>query len=202
MSGPQRFGRYDHEWNSILKKWIIRAALAYLIVVGASFLLSLAAAKSTAVADLERKLNPATFMFWQDNEIWRNPPLFDAMMADPKGAFSDRDPETVNDVEIWVFLLDGFPQIEGLPLAESLGLDTEELARTFRSKIVTMENVSIVGRLHILPIIVQRRKIVLLDARDLAATYERSCLDEILYAAMTSGDYSSLLKNCKLPENS
>lgn len=185
-----------------MKKWIIRAALAYLIVVGAYFLFSLAAIKSTAIADLERKLNPATFMFWQDNEIWRNPPLFDAMMADPKGVLADRDPETVNDVRIWVFLLDGFPQVEGLPLAESLGLDTEELARTFRTKIVSMDRVSLSMRLHILPIIVQHRKIILLDARDLAATHERSCLDEILYAAMTSGDYSSLLKDCKLPESS
>lgn len=185
-----------------MKKWIIRAALVYLVVVGAYFIFSLAAIKSAAIADLERKLNPATFMFWQDNEIWRNPPLFDAMMADPKGVLSDQEPETVNDVDIWVFLLDGFPQVEGLPLAESLGLDTDEVARTFRSKTVIMDRVSLSMRLHILPIFVHRRKIVLLDARDLATTHERSCLDEILYAAMTSGDYPSLLKECKLPENS
>ncbi|MEN8741209.1 MAG: hypothetical protein ABF308_15735 [Phaeobacter gallaeciensis] len=185
-----------------MQKWIIRAALAYLVVVGAYFLFSLAAIKSTAVADLERKLNPATFMFWQDNEIWRNPPLFDAMMADPKGVLSDQDPETLNDVQIWVFLLDGFPQVDGLPLAKSLGLDTEELAGTFRSKVVIMESVSLAGRLHILPIFVQRRKIILLDARDLVTTHERSCLDEILYAAMTSGDFAALLETCKLPDNS
>jgi hypothetical protein len=65
-----------------------------------------------------------------------------------------------------------------------------------------MDRVSLSMRLHILPIIVQHRKIVLLDARDLATTHERSCLDEILYAAMTSGDYPSLLKECKLPESS
>ena len=179
-------------------KVLNRLLLIYLAIVTVNFLYALIALNYPAVAKYERKLVPAEFVFWQGGEFYSNPPLFPDAMSD---VFSElrpvREDGDENDVDIWVLLLDGYDDIHNVSFASELGLDPDKIAMTEPSTSLNISSVSLRARLHLLPFYVHRKKIIIDDARYLAASYHRQCLDELIYGEMVDRRDQAKWNSCK-----
>ena len=119
-------------------------------------------------------------------------------MADTKSQLSFRDVESFEDVDIWVILLDGFGDISNVEFATRLGISQSDIRNNDRSITVTLRNVSLRYRFHLLPFYVVRKSVVMVDASYLAENYKRRCLDEMLYLQMIGQRDQDLWDRCKV----
>ena len=170
-----------------MKRFVKLAGLGlglYIAILGVLFLFAFGSMRYSSLATLERRVNPSTFVFWQGGEFYRNPPLFTQEMVDTQGQLASRDPSDFHDVDIWVLLLWGFDDIRNVSIAANLGLDVEEIAAKRPGTTVSTMNAALHMRLHPVPFHVSRKRILILDAQYLAATYRPECLDAFVYARM------------------
>jgi hypothetical protein len=151
-----------------------------------------------SLASLERRLNPAQFVFWQRGEFFRNPPLFKSVMSDPKGQLSQDGPKDAPDVDIWVVLLEGPKDIANFAMASQLGLKPQKIAQLEPGESVYSQSVALHGRLHPIPFFLVRKSVLVMDAKYLRETYKTECLDEIVYRAMIDQRDKELDNHCEL----
>ncbi|MEO0767508.1 MAG: hypothetical protein AAFY75_15965 [Pseudomonadota bacterium] len=169
----------------------------YLLLVVAYFIFALASTKYDKLALYERKINPSTFVFWQGGELYSNPPLFSNVMTDAKGQLTSRGLDGLGDVDIWVLLLDGFEDIKNVELASQLGIDVEEVANSESGSSKLLLGASVNLRLHPMPVFVERKSVLILDAKYLFENYKTQCLDEMVYGAMIGQRDQELWNRCK-----
>lgn len=175
----------------------LKIAGLYLLLLVAYFLFALASMKYDKLALYERKINPSTFAFWQGGELYSNPPLFSNVMNDAKDQLSLRELNGLGDVDIWVLLLDGFEDIRNVDLASRLGIDVDEVANSEPGNSTVTRTVSLRGRLHPIPFFVNRKSVLILDAKYLFENYKNECLDEMVYGSMIGRRDQELWDRCK-----
>ncbi len=181
-----------------IKVWSVRVLVAYLLLLVALFIFYTASTKFQKVAQIEKTINRSTFVFWQGGELYRNPPLFSAIMEDADNQLSMHEPTEFEDVDIWVLLLNGFSDIRNVDIASALGLDPIKFEKTEPGSTVSLKSVSLRARFHILPFYVQRRTILMLDANLLKTTHKSQCFDKLVYNLMTGPKNQILWDNCKV----
>ena len=175
----------------------LKIAGLYLLLVVAYFIFALASMKNDKLALYERKINPSTFVFWQGGDLYSNPPLFSNLMTDAKGQLSSRELDGLGDVDIWVLLLDGFEDIKNVELASHLGIDVEEIANSAPGSSTSLQGASLSLRLHPIPVFVNRKSVLILDAKYLLENYKTECLDEMVYGSMIGQRDQELWDRCK-----
>ncbi|MEW2912556.1 hypothetical protein [Leisingera sp. JC11] len=178
--------------------WAVRILGAYLLVLLATFLFALGSMKFNSLAIWERKLNPSTFVFWQGGEYYSNPPLFSQTMSDTQGQLAVREPQSFEDVDIWVLLLDDFAEITNVEVALQLGIETEKTARNLPSHTTEFSGVSLSMRLHPVPFYVERKRVLIMNAEFLRENYKVQCLDEMVYGAMIGQRDQALWDRCEV----
>lgn len=178
--------------------WALRIAILYLLLLGAYFIFAFASMNNETLAFYERKLNPSTYVFWQDGEFFSNPPLFSSLMVDTTSQLSQREPIDLAEVDIWVLLLEGFQEIQAVDFAPQLGIDAAQVAKTKAGNSISLEGVSLHFRFHPIPLTVERKHILVLDAKSLRENYEEVCLDEIVYNMMIGQRDQALRERCKM----
>ena len=177
--------------------WAMKIAGLYLLFLIAYFFFAFASMKSESLAFYERKINPSTFVFWQNGELFSNPPLFSKLMTDTKGQLSSRELDGLGDVDIWVFLLEGFEDINNVEFASQLGINVEEIAATKPGNSTSLQRVSLSSSVHPIPVYVIRKHILFLDAKFLRENYKEECLDEMVYGEMIGQRDQGLWERCK-----
>jgi len=177
--------------------WALKLLGLYLLFLVAYFLFALASMSHDVLAVYERRINPSTFLFWQNGELFTNPPLFSSFMADPKGQLTSREPEALGDVDIWVLLLEGFEDIKTVEFAPQLGIDIERVATSQPGSSTSLRGVSIKLRMHPIPLYVSRKHILIMDALHLRESYKTECLDEMVYGSMVGQRDQDLWDRCK-----
>ncbi|WP_041768107.1 hypothetical protein [Pseudovibrio sp. FO-BEG1] len=178
--------------------WANRLIGLYILLIILALLFSVASTRFGSLAILERKLNPSTFVFWQDGELYKNPPLFTQVMADAKGQFASREPSSFEDVDIWVLILEGFADIKNVELAPHLGIDIDDAA-TFSTDITkSLMQVSLRVRLHPFPLAITRKHIVLVNTKSLRENFKEQCFDEITYESMIGDHDPKLWEQCRI----
>ena len=175
----------------------LKIAGLYLLLVAANFVFAVASMTNDKIALYERKINPSTFVFWQGGELYSNPPLFSNVMTDTKGQLTSREPNGVEDVDIWVFLLDGFEDIRNVKLAPKLGIDVEDVANSDPGITMMLKGASLSLRIHPIPVFVDRKSVLIMDARYLFENYINECLDEIVYGSMIGWRDQELWDRCQ-----
>ncbi|UTS81464.1 hypothetical protein [Phaeobacter piscinae] len=177
--------------------WAIKLAGVYLLFLVAYFAFALGSMKNDTLARYEQRINPSTFIFWQGEELYSNPPLFSSLMSDTKGQLSSRKPTSLADVDIWVLLLDGFDDIKNVEFASQLGLDVGKISRSQPGSSTFLKSAGLSFRLHPIPLIVNRNSVLVLDAKYLYENYRHECLDEMIYGAMIGQRDQALWKRCR-----
>jgi hypothetical protein len=175
----------------------LKIAGLYLLLVVAYFIFALSSMKNDKLAFYERKINPSTFVFWQGGELYSNPPLFSSVMTDAKGQLTSREPDGLGDVDIWVLLLDGFEDIKNVGFASQLGIDVEKVANSKSGNTTVLQGASLSLRLHPIPVFVNRKYVLILDAKYLFENYKNECLDEMVYGTMIGQRDQELRDRCK-----
>ncbi|MEP3636232.1 MAG: hypothetical protein ABJN14_03110, partial [Paracoccaceae bacterium] len=132
----------------------LKIAGLYLLLLVAYFIFALASIENEKLAFYERKINPSTFVFWQGEELYSNPPLFSNVMTDAKGQLTSRELDGLGDVDIWVLLLDGFEDIKNVEIASQLGIDVEEVANSKSGNSTLLQGASLSLRFHPIPVFV------------------------------------------------
>ncbi len=177
--------------------WALKITSIYLLFLIAYFLFALASMSNESLAFYERKINPSTYVFWQNGEYFSNPPLFSSMMTDTKNQLVLRFLDGQEDVNIWVLLLEGPEDIENVEIASELGIDVQDVASTEPGNITILQGASINFRWHPLPLAVIRKHILIMDAKYLRENYKEQCLDEMVYGSMISQRDQKLWERCK-----
>lgn len=177
--------------------WARKIAWLYLLFLVGNFVFAIASVKSETLAFYERKMNPPTFVFWQNGKLFSNPPLFSNLMADTEGELSSREPNEAEDIDIWVLLLEGFEDIKNVEFASQLGVNVKEVATSERGAFTSLDDVSLRVRIYPIPFYVIRKHILILDAKFLRENYKIECLDEIVYGRMIGQPDQELLERCK-----
>lgn len=167
-------------------RWASKAVAIYLLFLVIYFCLSVASNNYPLLAFYERKISPSAFVFWQGGEFYSNPPLFSTLMTDTKSQLSSDEVTTLDEVDIFVLLLNGFNDIENVEFAPQLGINIKEIASTEPTRSVTKQTTSFHIRLHLLPFVVKRRQTLIMDAHFLSQNYKKECLDELVYGQMIS----------------
>jgi hypothetical protein len=175
----------------------MKAVGLYLLFVVAYFFFAMASMKYDGLASIEQKFNPPTFVFWQGGELYSNPPLFSKFMADTRGQLSSREPDRIEDVDIWVFLLEGFEDVKNVVFASQIGIDVEKIATYEPGSSSKIQGASIRLRLHPVPVYVDRKQILLMDAKHLRENYKVECLDEMVYGSMIGHIDQELWDRCE-----
>lgn len=169
----------------------------YLVVLGTYFLFAAGSMRYDSLARLEQRINPSTFVFWQNGQFFRNPPIFSQLMTDTYKQLSPHEPTKYSDIDIWVLLLEGFDDIRNVEVASKLGIDSEDIAASEPGSKISLMGASLKLRLHPVPFIVERRHIVMLDAEYLTENYRQQCLDEMVYHWMIGLRDRELWDQCK-----
>ena len=177
--------------------WTLKIAGLYFLFLIAYFLFSLASIKNENLPIYERKINPSTFVFWQNGELFSSPPLFSNLMTDTKGQLSFRELDGLGDVDIWVLLLEGFEDIHNVEFASQLGIDVEKVATSEPGNSTSLQGVSLSLRMHVIPIYVIRKHVLIMDAKFLHENYKEECLDEMVYGSMIGQRDQELWERCK-----
>ncbi|MGH1575695.1 hypothetical protein [Planktotalea sp.] len=175
----------------------LKIAGLYLLLLIAYFVFVLASMKNEKLALYERKINPSTFVFWQGGELYSTPPLFSNVMTDAKGQLTSRELDGLRDVDIWVLLLDGFKDIKSVEFASQLGIDVEKVANSKSGHSSRLEGVSLGLRFHPIPVFVNRKSVLIFDAKYLFENYKNECLDEMVYGSMIGQRDQELWDRCK-----
>lgn len=178
--------------------WAVRILGAYLLVLLATFLFAIGSMKFNSLAIWERRLNPSTFVFWQGGNYYSNPPLFSQTMSDTQNQLAARDPQSFEDVDIWVLLLDGFAEIANVEVALQLGIETDQIARTRPGNMTELAGASLNMRVHPVPFYVKRKRVLIMDAEFMRENYKVQCLDEMVYGAMIGQRDQELWDRCKV----
>lgn len=171
--------------------------LLYFAILISYLLFSVAAAKFQFIARIDTWIDPPEFVFWQAGELYANPPIFNTVMSDPDNLLSDREPTEFSDIDIWVVLLDGTPEIEEFQFANALGLDTASIANSDGSDLQQFISMGIFTRVHVLPLFVKRKNVIVVDARKWWNIYKTECLDELIYDVMSGRRTPDLWDACK-----
>ncbi|MES0869287.1 hypothetical protein [Pseudovibrio sp. SCP19] len=182
------------------KWWAKRLIGFYFLLITLAFLFSVASMRFGSLAILEKKLNPSTFVFWQDGELYKNPPLFTQVMADAKGQFTSHEPSSFEDVDIWVLILEGYADIKNVELAPHLGIDINDAATPSSAITKRLMQASLIVRLHPFPLTIARKHIVLLNAESLRENFKEQCFDEITYGSMIGDHNQKLWEQCRISE--
>ena len=178
--------------------WALKLFGLYFLSVVAYFLFALASMRYETLAIYDRKLNPATFVFWQNGKLYANPPLFSGLMADAKGQFTNREPMGLGDVDIWVLLLEGFEDIENVEFASQLGIDINSVRTLQPGNSTSIRTASINLRAHPIPVYVERKHILITDGKYLREHFKKVCLDEMVYGLMIGHRNPELWERCKI----
>lgn len=179
-------------------KWIAYGLGLYILFLALLFAFYSLSLASPKIANIEKRINPSKFVFWQNQGFFSTPPLFAKPLSDPNGYLSFEEPSNFHDVDIWVILLEGFADIHTFELAQQLGLDTDDIANSAPGNSIEKSGVGINLRRHVLPFYVQRKKIVIMDAQFMRENYKPECLDEMVYRAMIGHRDPSQNERCKL----
>ncbi|MEP6068587.1 MAG: hypothetical protein ABJ246_22315 [Paracoccaceae bacterium] len=175
----------------------LKIAGLYLLLLIAYFIFAYASMTNVKLALYERKINPSTFVFWQGGELYSNPPLFSNVMTDAKGQLTSRELDGLGDVDIWVLLLDGFQDIRNVEFASQLGIDVEDVANSKSGNSMALQGANLSLRLHPIPVFVERKYVLILDAKNLFENYKQECLDEMVYGSMIGQRDQELWDRCK-----
>ncbi len=178
--------------------WAIKLTGLYLLFLIAYFVFALGSFKYANLAVYERRINPSTFAFWQNGELFSNPPFFSSVMTDSKSQLSYRELEGLGDVDIWVLLLEGVRDIHNVEFASQLGVDIGEVAASEPGYTTTLQRVGLNLRLHPIPLYVVRKHVLILDAKFLRENYKKECLDEMVYGSMIGQRDQGLWDRCKI----
>ncbi|MHA6264134.1 hypothetical protein ACXYMO_13095 [Arenibacterium sp. CAU 1754] len=170
----------------------------YLLILFGCFAFALGSIIYENLAFLERKINPSTYIFWQDGKLWKNPPLFSRLMSDPEGQLSTREVDKLDDVDIFVLLLKGPAEIQKVKFANALGLNVAEISKMDAASDKSMQSAGIHFRVHVIPFYVSRRQFVIMNAEYLRKNYRVECLDEMVYGQMISQRDQELWDRCKV----
>ncbi|MBO9397576.1 hypothetical protein J7400_12885 [Shimia sp. R9_2] len=179
-------------------KWIAYGLGLYILFLALLFAFYSLSLASPKIANLEKRINPSKFVFWQNQGFFSTPPLFTRPLSDPNGYLSFEEPSNFHDVDIWVILLEGFADIHTFELAQQLSLDPDDIADSEPGNSIEKSGVGINLRRHAIPFYVQRKKIVILDAKYMRENYKPECLDEMVYGAMIGQRDAALRERCKL----
>ena len=177
--------------------WALKVVALYLLFLIAYFIFAFASMKYQNLAFYERQINRSTFVFWQNGNTFSNPPLFSNLMVDTKGQLSSRNPYGIDDVDIWVFLLEGPEDIKNVEFASYLGIDIEKVSKSKLGQSTSMRRTSLKARLHPIPIFVSRKHVLIMDAKFLRENYKKECLDEMVYGSMIDKRNQQLWSRCK-----
>ena len=177
--------------------WMLKTVALYLLLLISYFVFALASMKNETLAIYERKINPSTFVFWQNGKFFSNPPLFSNLMTDTKGQLSSREPDELGDVDIWVILLEGFEDIHNVQFASQLGIDVEEVAVSEADNSTSLRGVFLNVRIHPIPFYVDRKHVLIINAKFLRENYKEQCLDEMVYGSMIDQRDQRLWDRCK-----
>ena len=180
-----------------LKRWGARAVGLYFVFLLLLFIFSVLSMKFPSLAMIERRVNPAKFVFWQNQKFYSNPPLFSSVMSDTKGQLSTEEPANGQDIDIWVLLLEGPEDIKNASIAQQLGLKIDQISQMQPGVSQTSASVALSFRLHPIPFFVERRSVVVMDALYLRTNYKAQCLDEMVYGEMISQRDQALWDRCK-----
>lgn len=175
----------------------LKIAGLYLFLLIVYFVFALVSMSNDNLAFLERKINRSTFVFWQGGELYSNPPLFSNVMTDAKGQLTLREPDGLEDVDIWVLLLDRFEDIRNVEFASQLGIDVEKVVNSEPGHSLLLRRAGLSLRFHPIPVFVDRQSVLILDARYLFENYKNVCLDEMVYGSMIGQHDQELWDRCE-----
>lgn len=178
-------------------RWALRIAGLYLLFLVAYFAFAFASMTSPNLAIYERKINPSTFVFWQEGQFYESPPMFSSLLADSRGQLSNAHLEDLDNVDIWVLLLAGVEDIHNVEFASSIGVDVTRVASSDPGLLVSQAEVALSLRKHPIPFYVRRKKVVIVDALHLQRNYRAECLDEMVYGLMINQRDQGLWERCK-----
>lgn len=179
-------------------RWIAYSVGLYILILALLFAFYSLALTSPTIANVEKRMNPSKFVFWQNQEFFSTPPLFTRPLSYSNGYLSFEEPTNFQEVDIWVILLEGFSDISNFELAQQLGLNPDKIANSEPGNSIEKSSVGINLRRHVIPIYVQKKKIVILDALFMRENYKPECLDEMVYGAMIGLRDQSQHERCKL----
>ncbi|WP_299046687.1 hypothetical protein [uncultured Tateyamaria sp.] len=173
--------------------------LAYVLVLGVYAAWSLAAAKFETVANLESRLSALLVGFVLGAETDRV--TFDLILngvpvpRDPR--VSERVPQSLDEFDVIVFLLNGFETAIQSDFMRSAGIKVADIASMDSSHTKRTTTVSLHYRIHPLPFYLQRRNFVFADLGYLEQNFEVSCVSTILYDLALGGGYYDQEPACK-----
>ncbi|WP_147114104.1 hypothetical protein [Tateyamaria sp. syn59] len=166
-------------------KWVWRGLAAYVLALVTYGAWPFAAATQVpAVLALEtRLLKPVVgFVFSSSSANVGLNPISNGEQVPRDPRVSSRETiDDVNDVDRFLFVLDGFDSARENELIKYFKLDAEEIAALEPGSSMSRETIALRTRLHPLPFYVQRKSFAFVDMQYLAATYRSDCVVKILY---------------------
>ena len=118
-------------------------------------------------------------------------------MTDTHGQLSTNEIDRLEDVEIWVLLLNGPSEIYKVEFASALGIVTAHVSQMNVGSTLSSKGTALRLRLHPIPFYVARRHVLIMNADYLAKSYKAECLDEMVYGAMINRKDQDLWDRCK-----
>ncbi len=118
-------------------------------------------------------------------------------MTDAEGQLTSRELDGLGDVDIWVLLLDGVEDIKNMEFASQLGIDVEKVANSKAGNSTLLQGASLSLRLRPIPFFVNRKTVLVLNAKYLLENYKAECIDEMVYGSMIGRRDQELWDRCK-----
>lgn len=171
-----------------------------MVVVLAVFVFEIVTMKVSALAQLERRINPVNYAVLLDGTFYVNDTKFLANIPGTEAQFSTKQSVEFKDIEIWVLLLEYPEDIRNVNVASRLGLPVEEIAswEPDTTTMIISESVSLGFKWSFFPFFIEKRRIIVASARGIALKYRIECHTMIIYRYMVDDFDKEYLDSCRI----
>lgn len=176
--------------------WVVGLFAAY---IACTFLLLLAAIWFEKVAVVyEKYVIPDLAVVYGDQMLFGDI-SFSGVKFDQGDLFSDRTPEKpvdVDEVEVWLFVLETFKDLNKFDYAEATGQNLRDFSKYREGHPHFAQSYEVVAN-NSFPWIHYRRKRVLIVDKEFMDTIRHDCIVKVLNSRLKDGKLSSMEQDCQ-----
>lgn len=180
------------------KKYLVKAIFAYFGLLFLWFIYSLLLMQSSWLRDVSGKFVQQDLALVLGENHYTGEIRVQGVSLDRDDRFRDDPVEDLNDVDVWVFLLENLEDIKEAPFARDLGIDTDKVAQAKRGTMRVTHSTALSFRLHPFPLTVRTRQYVILDGGYLVEEHGKKCLPAAIHAAISGEPVKQRAEECKL----
>ncbi|WP_299925125.1 hypothetical protein [uncultured Pelagimonas sp.] len=176
---------------------LAKALLAYLVVIVVAFGFSLTAVFFEPLGALRNKVIKPKLGFHQGEWVYFESISVNDTILTFDGFFASPPARELSEVTWWLIPFEGYDTAEETEVTKALGLNIEDIRAMTPSAHQSSQRVGLNIRLHVLPILVEIRTVVIFDLNYLSETYSPDCHARIFEIWATDQTDTAFLKSCE-----